>query len=752
MKRWLVLLLAGIFAITTFIFTSSSVSAYTVFNDTTCSGSFNCEIDTTTCSFPDGSNCDATEDLCDCTTTTDVESRDCVTVSSDCRVYNGGCDRTNGFAGCTFGEPAPAPYCGDGTCTEGCDICVADCGTCSTGPDPTPPPEPVDTCSGTCFSYAQTPSNCGDVGYESASGSCTDGRCCQPISGDPDGCNCCNDSGWLSSGGDTPEPGWDSCLAGYAPHWETGYYAGAAGNCSLCACSPVCPVRCGQADGCGGSCSNNDSGIPAVPTFVSPASDGEMLMINASGGVLIDWTNSAKADYYRLAIYNGTTGELLTTQTTSNSQYWLLATLPNYIVQVRAVNNTCSTQASNWSPQRPFLVGALVEGYIYTDDNAVLSAGLCTGDTGALNGDEGTLTVSGSNATGGYSDSVTATGNTYALPMTLSSSGFISLSLGIGNGDYICACPSGCSYPSGINSPQQNVNFYVLKAADAWWQVIGGSVVAQQDTGLSINNPLSFLCTLPTCNPSLILNRSGTGTAGLALVGSSASIDLDNRESGNQETPIDENDDNWLVKMNYASKQENFDYFRRIAHVGPNANSDFGTNGSEANLEEPTVDPVNEGTSAYFHQGNAVLDQPWDVAADEQYIVLVDGDVTIAEQTQVAEGGFLAIVASGSITFDGEIGHADPTDTTSVVEGIFIADDQLVVASRGAAAGGDYKFVGEGTFVGWNNVVLERDYDDNAGRRALNNENPVELFRYRPDFILNAPDDFRRPLYNWRQL
>lgn len=635
--------------------------------------------------------------------------------------------------------------CGDGTCDadESCDTCAADCGTCSSDP---PPPPPSDTCAGSCHTGI---ANCGEIGYESASGTCSAGICCQPKTGSGDYCNCCNDPAWTSQAGN-PEPGFDECLAGYDPHWETGYYAGVNGECALCACTPSCPVACGQADGCGGTCANTDSGVPTTPSFTTPSYAGQMLMTNTSGQITLSWSTVAKADYYQLALHNGLTGDHIGTYNTGSS-YTFTPTLTNYIAQVRAVNNTCSNQYSEWSPQRPFLVGALVQGHIYTDPDAVISAGMCSGDPGALSGDEGILTVSGQHATSGYTNSTTATGNSYALPMSIASFGEVGVTLDIQNSSYICACPAGCSYPS-VNSPQTGVDFYLVEAADAWFQVTGGPVMARQTSGLSLTNALSSFCYPPACEPALIRNLTGAGTAGYAMIGPSADIDLSREEPGYQETPIDENDDNWLVRTQMPTKQEDYAYFARIMFLPPDAVSDFGSNGQLAQLHKPAGTPVNSDTTAYFHRGEAVLDQVWDVSAGESYVVLVDGDVTIEAQTQVAEGGFLAIIASGDIIIDPVLGHDDASLTESVLEGVFVASGQLRLPSRGPAAGGDKKFVGEGTFVGWDGVILERDYDNDAGRRALNNTYPTELFRYRPDFIMHAPDDFKRPQFNWRQL
>ena len=83
------------------------------------------------------------------------------------------------------------------------------------------------------------------------------------------------------------------------------------------------------------------------------------------------------------------------------------------------------------------------------------------------------------------------------------------------------------------------------------------------------------------------------------------------------------------------------------------------------------------------------------------------------------------IIATGDIVFDSRLGHADPP-SRAVVEGVFVADGSIRLEAE-AAAGRDGKFVGEGTFVGWSGIDLERDYDNGGGRRAYNNLYPTGL-------------------------
>jgi hypothetical protein len=82
---------------------------------------------------------------------------------------------------------------------------------------------------------------------------------------------------------------------------------------------------------------------------------------------------------------------------------------------------------------------------------------------------------------------------------------------------------------------------------------------------------------------------------------------------------------------------------------------------------------------------------------------------------------------------------------TPTVAGVFIANGQLNV--QGGAAGGDLPFVGEGTFVGWQGVVLGRQYTPLSN----NDTNPTEFFRFRPDFVINVPARMTRPLYTWQE-
>ena len=60
------------------------------------------------------------------------------------------------------------------------------------------------------------------------------------------------------------------------------------------------------------------------------------------------------------------------------------------------------------------------------------------------------------------------------------------------------------------------------------------------------------------------------------------------------------------------------------------------------------------------------------VGSNEQEIVLVDGDLTIDQNFEVARGGLALFVVSGNITVNGDV---------TQVEGLFVADGSITVLS-----------------------------------------------------------------------
>jgi hypothetical protein len=101
---------------------------------------------------------------------------------------------------------------------------------------------------------------------------------------------------------------------------------------------------------------------------------------------------------------------------------------------------------------------------------------------------------------------------------------------------------------------------------------------------------------------------------------------------------------------------------------------------------------------------------------------------------------------SVNIIFDKSLGQASPTSTTASVAGVFLADNQIIIEAT-PAGNNDLKFIGEGMFIGWQGVQMNRKYVP----QAPNASNPTEFFRYRPDLLLNVPASMMTPLAVWQE-
>lgn len=194
---------------------------------------------------------------------------------------------------------------------------------------------------------------------------------------------------------------------------------------------------------------------------------------------------------------------------------------------------------------------------------------------------------------------------------------------------------------------------------------------------------------------------------------------------------------------------ENYAFFYRNSNLGLNPADDFA--GQNTDILKPSTTK-----EAYFHRGSVTLQTPWVVNSGESYTVFIDGNLNISDPTtatqltSVAEGGFLAFIVSGNITVDETVGNETLTNTTPNLEGIFVADGLLSVESRGAGLG-DERFIGEGSFISWTRVALDRDFDDGGSGATENQDKPTEAFTFRPDFVKNTPAFLTRPHSLWQE-
>jgi len=294
---------------------------------------------------------------------------------------------------------------------------------------------------------------------------------------------------------------------------------------------------------------------------------------------------------------------------------------------------------------------------------------------------------------------------------------------------HACTSSSGASVVTFDNlNTDKEINFGFWKEFSGWWQAVGGDVYG--GGGLSSLVPESVV---PITNQRLILQNTNLFD-GLAWH-SGGNIDI----GLSSDAKISES--GWNVSSDFDAGPYTYEYFKAKTGVYPSR----AWNGNSAlNGNKPTYDPpAGYDYRIYtFGTGAETAKIKFDIGSSQKMIFLVDGNVEVEDRAgaggkviNVAEGGFLAVIASGKITFKNGITQA---------EGIYIADN-LEVESTGDTAT-EVQFAGEGTFVGWNGIALNR----NLG--VDNNTTPAEKFIFRPDFVINAPDALKQTRYVWREV
>jgi hypothetical protein len=209
-----------------------------------------------------------------------------------------------------------------------------------------------------------------------------------------------------------------------------------------------------------------------------------------------------------------------------------------------------------------------------------------------------------------------------------------------------------------------------------------------------------------------------------------------------------------VITTNLTKFRESYDFFYREYSLGANPPDDFATNAGNATKPTAGTLPAS-GRDAFFHNsetnGVFTIQERWQVAADEQIVILIQGDMDITNPNgyddliTVDPGGSLVFIVSGEINIDATVGNASVANINPNIEGVFIADGTIFIESTGDTAT-EKRFVGAGSFVSWTTISMDRDLG------TTNNQNiPAEFFTFRPDFVENVPEHLARPRYVWQE-
>ena len=273
----------------------------------------------------------------------------------------------------------------------------------------------------------------------------------------------------------------------------------------------------------------------------------------------------------------------------------------------------------------------------------------------------------------------------------------------------------------------------------SWWQVWGGNFAAEYNYGYVMKSsiPSDTICIEPDCYPYLsVTDRAGTAKSdGFPFLGGGEFFIEDQISSREDQVSA--------VGTLRTRLRETYSYFYGRYSLGFSPD-DYYSVSSEDALEPTTIQET------YFRSGDLTIQSPWEVTAGESYVIFVDGNLNIEDPLDVGglitvdEGGFLAFIVSGDINIADNVGNSTLSDISSNIEGVYVADGTINILSNDAM---DKRFVGEGTFVGWTNVSMQRSFDDGPDNELY----PTEMFVYRPDLVKYTPEKMKRPQILWQE-
>lgn len=412
----------------------------------------------------------------------------------------------------------------------------------------------------------------------------------------------------------------------------------------------------------------------------------------------------------------------------------------SYTWRVRAINaSSCGTTFGPWTTSTSFSFGGNITGNFYLDNTntATVNAvtGLCqAGVTPSMNAPAGSTiqaTWSGNPVAGNITNSTYTISNVgYAVNTA------VALSLTSMSG-YRCSCPTNCSY-SGLSAPIAGVNFFLNPAPLGWWQTSNGFVYAQSTSGVAVQTQIPTSCASSgTCTAALSTYDSvnNTQSDSTTLTGGGSVV-----SAADVATPLaylNQSGTNTHAEgVALNGPREDYTYFSQLYGMSTSSTVDFtGT--------QPTTAPTNG--NAYYANGNITISTPWTLNTADSMVIFVNGNLTITQPILVAKGAFLAFIVNGNITFDKSLG-SNSSNTPSIA-GVYVANGQII--SQSNSPGDDLKLVGEGTFVGWSGITLQRNFNNANSARGFTE--PIESFRFRPDFMLTVPTKMTKPLFVWQE-
>ena len=261
-------------------------------------------------------------------------------------------------------------------------------------------------------------------------------------------------------------------------------------------------------------------------------------------------------------------------------------------------------------------------------------------------------------------------------------------------------------------SKVNNISFGFNRYWGGWWQTVGAGVHGEKGIKSSIPSTYPSEQSLILRDPA-IGNRDGVLSYG-TLTDFMLGVNPNAKVSNNL----------WQIKSSYDGVIYDYNFFNQQFKKYVTTAWD-GTS--------PLVyDDKGKGYQIFKVTGS-IADFNYSPVGTQKVIFLVNGDVNIGANLTIPDGAFMAILASGDITFK---------TTVTKAEGWYLGRNIFVRCTDANSDlecdRTDSQFLGNGSFVGWKGIYLKRDMGG-----ANNILNPAQKFTYRLDLYNNAPEPLK---------
>lgn len=490
--------------------------------------------------------------------------------------------------------------------------------------------------------------------------------------------------------------------------------------------------------------------------------------VQITGNVYLDYNNNGTSDanYTNAATVTvANAGGVVGTTTTDASGNYTISNLPTgttYTVTLTTPSGyklntgTVNPQTVNASTTVNFGLTPLltISGNVFVDANSdgTLNNGETNYTGGTVNVNiSGPVSIALSSANGTFTSGQQLTAGTYTVSYTSGvPTGYYltyplngpppSFTVQIGQGG-ICTT-NGANGASCTNGSISNLNFG-FNNKTPWYQSFCGDV--RVNNGITDTIPAAPTCGTTTgayliqtsagvcTNPGIAF--SGTTNPNLGTSGGQASAAPYNWTVGTSQYPS-------LLKTTNTVHTSYAYLLAKMRQSGITA-TDLSTKCTLSNCTLPATLPH----GLYQASGNVNL-QAFTFPAAQDYVFLINGDLTLSGNISIPVGSTALFSAGGNIYVANTVGSS-ATTTTSNLDGFYSADKSFVVNSTGVCP--DLRLNIAGSVV-VNAGLKGGAFTNNRDLCTNNNQCPALSITQRPDFLIHAPSFLKYANHIWQEL